>query len=177
MLIPVGSIMAFGGEANEKNTEALRRKGWLFCNGDAVSKDDFGELYEVIGTAFVKEPETETENETFTLPDLRGRFIRGVTDDTERDPDAKGRSIGSYQEDALQGHSHFFHGFSGPSKTDGLELGTVNQNSPSTDEKRAEKIRKDKMLHQLIETKYGEPRCANETRPKNLNVNFIIYAG
>jgi hypothetical protein len=48
------------------------------------------------------------------LPDLRGYFLRGMDQGAGRDPDGGGRSVGSFQADALAAHqhgwSHFYNG-------------------------------------------------------------------
>lgn len=47
--------------------------GWLVCDGSAVSRTDYEDLFLCIGTNFgVGDGKT-----TFNLPDLRGEFIRG----------------------------------------------------------------------------------------------------
>lgn len=48
--------------------------GWLLCNGQEVSRTEYGGLYEAIGTAW-GEGDGST---TFNIPDLRGTFAVGV---------------------------------------------------------------------------------------------------
>ena len=64
--VPIGAIQAYGG--------ATAPAGWLMCDGSAVSRSAYSELYVAIGTTF-GEGDGST---TFNLPDLRGRTIQGV---------------------------------------------------------------------------------------------------
>ncbi|WP_192799234.1 phage tail protein [Brucella tritici] len=64
-LIPVGSIIDFAG-ANAPD-------GWLFCDGKAVSRTTYADLFSAIGTAFG----TGDGSATFNVPDLRGRIAAG----------------------------------------------------------------------------------------------------
>ena len=64
-LFPTGCILAFAGV----NTP----DGWLWCNGDAVSRSVYAALFEVIGTKYgAGDGET-----TFNLPDFRERVPEG----------------------------------------------------------------------------------------------------
>lgn len=47
--------------------------GWLLCDGTAVSRTDYADLFEVIGTTYGS-GDGET---TFNLPDCRGLFLKG----------------------------------------------------------------------------------------------------
>lgn len=62
-LLPAGSIIAFAG--------SVVPNGYLLCDGTAVSKTDYANLYNSIGGIY-----GETDD-TFKLPDLRDRFIMG----------------------------------------------------------------------------------------------------
>lgn len=73
--------------------------GWLKANGAAVSRATYANLFAKTGTSFgVGDGST-----TFNLPDLRGEFVRGLDDG--RGVDA-GRTLGSFQSEALQPHTH-----------------------------------------------------------------------
>lgn len=62
--------------------------GFLYCNGQAVSRTTYAALFAIIGiTAGQGDGST-----TFNVPDYRGRFLRAVSDGTARDPDAGGRT-------------------------------------------------------------------------------------
>ena len=69
-----GTITAFGSATIPSDMRALR------CDGSAVSRTEYAELFAVIGTFFGK----GDEKTTFNLPDIRGRNIVGYD---ERDAD------------------------------------------------------------------------------------------
>jgi microcystin-dependent protein len=89
--VPASAIMSFAC--------STAPSGWLECNGDAVSRTTYADLFAAIGTTFGSGNNTTT----FNLPDLRGEFIRGW--DHGRTVD-NGRAFGSSQEQQLQKHKH-----------------------------------------------------------------------
>src|SRR5688500_507708 len=112
---PLGSVTAFMGRTPPA--------GWLLADGRVMSRQQFDPLFTVIGTmhgaGFNRDGSKEGD---FNLPDLRGRFLRGVDRDANglasgEDPDAESRvaalqggndknAVGSYQPDAMQSHKH-----------------------------------------------------------------------
>lgn len=102
--MPIGTVLAWAG-----NAQSLPA-GWMLCNGKALSKTVYADLFAVIGTSW------GSTGDRFNLPDLRGRFLRGDDAGTGRDPDAKKRApsmpggsasgVGSVQEDSIQNHTH-----------------------------------------------------------------------
>jgi len=62
---PVGSITMYAGSSAPS--------GWLYCNGQAVSRTIQSDLFAVIGTTFGN----GDGSTTFNLPDLRDRFPLG----------------------------------------------------------------------------------------------------
>lgn len=62
--------------------------GHLYCDGSAVSRTTYETLFVAIGTTY-GEGDGST---TFNVPDLRGRFLRGVDDGTLEDPDVLDRT-------------------------------------------------------------------------------------
>ena len=68
--------------------------GWLPCDGATVSRSDYSELFDVIGTKFG----SGDGSSTFHLPNLNGMFIRGY--DSGRGLD-NNRAMGSIVEYSL----------------------------------------------------------------------------
>lgn len=60
-----GTVLPFAG--------AAAPNGWLLCYGQAVSRDDYHNLFAAIGTTFG----AGDGSTTFNLPDLRGRVPAG----------------------------------------------------------------------------------------------------
>ena len=65
-VLPAGSILWYA-----KTTAPA---GYLICDGSAVSRTDYARLFAAIGTAFG----SGNGSTTFTLPDLRAKFVRGT---------------------------------------------------------------------------------------------------
>lgn len=80
----VGTVMPYGAKIN---LSSLEQQGWLYCDGSAISRETYAELFEVIGTLHGAGDGVKT----FNLPDYRGYFLRGVDDGTGRDPEAASR--------------------------------------------------------------------------------------
>lgn len=74
--LPIGSIIPFGG--------AILPTGFLLCDGQAISKTKYVELYKVVGDLY-GEPGSE---DTFLLPDLRDRFVQGANGNLGTSKDA-----------------------------------------------------------------------------------------
>jgi microcystin-dependent protein len=66
-VIETGMIVPFGGN--------IAPRGYLVCNGRAVSRTGYAGLYAVIGTRYGSESGT-----TFNLPDCRSRTLFGASD-------------------------------------------------------------------------------------------------
>ncbi len=90
-IIPAGMVGHFA-----RNTAPT---GWLKANGANVSRTTYATLFAAIGTVFG----SGDGSTTFTLPDLRGEFVRGWDDGRGVD---SGRVFGSAQSHALQTHTH-----------------------------------------------------------------------
>jgi microcystin-dependent protein len=73
--------------------------GYLKCNGAAVSRTTYADLFAEIGTAFG----AGNGSSTFNLPDLRGEFVRGWDDSRGVD---SGRNFGTAQSDQNKQHNH-----------------------------------------------------------------------
>lgn len=62
---PTGAITAFGG--------TLAPTGWLICDGSAVSRTTYSDLFAAVGTSFG----SGDGSTTFNIPDMRGRVPTG----------------------------------------------------------------------------------------------------
>ncbi|NEP11983.1 MAG: tail fiber protein [Symploca sp. SIO1A3] len=84
--LPVGCVLPYVADGTTSNIP----DGWKLCNGVQVSKDTYGELFDVIGTAY-----GGTGTPYFNLPDYQGWFLRGADRGAGRDPDVSSRTIDS----------------------------------------------------------------------------------
>jgi microcystin-dependent protein len=64
--VPVGSLQAYAG--------ANAPYGWLLCDGSAVSRTSYPDLYSALGTAYG----AGDGSTTFNIPDMRGRHPIGA---------------------------------------------------------------------------------------------------
>jgi microcystin-dependent protein len=149
---PTGAVVAFAG--------ATPPTGWLLCDGSAVSRTTYVGLFGVIGTAWG----TGDGSTSFNLPDMRGRFLRGVDNGTGRDPDGATRTatnggnagdqVGSNEGDAFRSHAHSFLEQPAVSGVGGIASGgNFWGNGSATTTANA---------------------GGTETRPVNVNVHWII---
>jgi microcystin-dependent protein len=173
LAVPVGTILAYGGDLQRTGAkDELRRQGWLACDGASYRRSDFAELYHAIGITFGK---GEGAGDSFNVPDLRGRFVRGVDEKgadgkpTGNDPDADkrtaqnggnaGNSVGSLQADAYAEHIHkleaTFH-------AEGKKSGAFTSHTV--------------LFSSGTEQSTKKSGTSAETRPKNVAVHWIIKA-
>jgi len=68
--IPPGTILLFTGNLEKLNGSTHR---WLLCDGSEVSRFIYRDLFDVIGEIYGP----GNGNDTFNLPDFRGRFALG----------------------------------------------------------------------------------------------------
>jgi microcystin-dependent protein len=141
--------------------------GFLECNGAAISKTTYADLY-----AFLKDTGDAAiygeSGANFYLPDYRGRFMRGWDHGIARDPDRASRTdrgdgtagdvVGSLQADEFEAHTH-----------------------PGTEAHYSNLMGSVTSYFQAAGPSYGSsstPALAsqggNETRPVNINTMWVI---
>ena len=79
--LPIGTQVAYGG--------TVPPTGWLICDGSAISRTTYAELFKVIGTSY-GEGDGST---TFNLPNKKGRLSAGY-DSTNSKFNAIGKKLG-----------------------------------------------------------------------------------
>ncbi|MCP4163639.1 MAG: hypothetical protein GY760_26570 [Deltaproteobacteria bacterium] len=130
--------------------------GFLSCNGASVSRTTYADLFGVIGTEYGSVDSTH-----FTLPDYRGEFLRGWDNGAGNDPDKLSRTdrgdgttndnVGTKQADEFFKHSHY-----GRTTFWNSGIGAGGNSTTS-----------------LPGGQTGESG-GNETRPRNVSVQYII---
>ena len=90
--LPIGAGIEFYGPKNKIPT------GFLICDGSAISRTTYSDLFELIGTTYG----TGDGSTTFNLPDDQGKVTVGI-DENDTTFDTLGKTGGSKE---LQEHSH-----------------------------------------------------------------------
>ena len=161
--VPVGTIIMW--------PLATPPAGYLECNGTTISRTSYASLFAALGTVYG----AGNGSTTFTLPDYRGRFMRGWDHGASIDPDKAtrtnrgdgitGDNVGTKQTDALQNITGSYSGESRGSAAgafadvyggDGGWMGAGNQ--PTSWNFDASRV----------------ARTSTETRPTNINIMFCI---
>jgi microcystin-dependent protein len=132
----------------------------MICNNSTLAIASFAKLNENLGGAW------GTSGGNLNIPDLRGKFPRGVDGGAANDPDSAGRTanatggntgdnIGSIQSDILKSHTHVID-----AKQEVNSGGSdhIASSSPGG----------------IAYTFTSQATGGNETRPKNANVYFVI---
>jgi len=181
MSVPIGTILPYGGNVkNPERAKELKDQGWLVCDGSSYDKGDknYQELFKAIEYAFGK------DGDRFRVPDLRGRFVRGVNNGSKRDPDAanrtsenggyKGDMVGSVQDGDFQEHTHVQRSLQrigdGPKDRFTKPGPRVIARYCADNEPLSYTNDEPKAVFENC------PSGGNETRPKNVYVNWIIKA-
>lgn len=168
--LPIGTVIvsfltfdefSFASKNNVKSPGELwtsEKSKWAPCDGRSVA-----------GSGYAK-----VTSKTF-VPDLRGMFLRGLNSfDPVKGPsprnaaeaDPENRVVGSFQNDAFQGHKHLdqdriavLHGREAPNtpRQRHTVTGTPANNTAGS-----------------VDGGYGPPRLSTETRPKNTAVYYYI---
>lgn len=151
--IPAGTILPYGA--------ATAPDGYFVCDGSAVSRTTYSDLFAVIGTSFG----AGDGSTTFNLPNFEGRFLRGWSNGSGLDPDRASRgamasggntgdNIGSVQSDQFKSHTHNISLGSGSVVASNYVAPIANPGP--------------------LGTATSAASGGNETRPENAYVNFII---
>jgi microcystin-dependent protein len=196
-IIPIGTILPFAGVYNDGDLGGV----WLTCDGRSLRKADYQQLAQIIETSW---GEGDNNPKTFNLPDLRGVFLRGVSNNTNDDPERDtrvarkpggntGDKVGSFQTDQVQNHNHNavitdntgIHGhpieiaranISGSNRTRDVEDGDDKMNSDPGLGTITAKTSDNSggHSHPVVVSDPASGQHGLETRPKNVNVYYII---
>jgi len=161
--IPAGVVVMTAGQAAPT--------GWSLCDGTALSRAKYPNLFRALGTAYgIGDGST-----TFNIPDFRGVFPKGAgTTNRAAGKDAAGNFYGvgrgQYMQDAFQGHRHpplapatsFWAAHVGVNFLDfGGEPGELIDTTGDS----------------VTDTVNGPPRTAALTEPQHVGILFMIYLG
>ena len=168
-IIPVGTVFPFAGTSAPE--------GWMMCDGRSLNNVDYPELFSVLGYSH-----GGNLTSAFNIPDYRGRFLRGSDNmgtaqgAASRDPDRSTRTamntngnsgstpntVGSIQDHAFREHTHSF-----TTNQDDYAALSANQQPPGFGRDGA-------TVTTWTTSGASIGSNANETRPINAYVNYII---
>jgi len=138
--VPTGSVFALA--------TTTVPSGYLECDGSAVSRTTYADLFAAISTTFG----AGNGSSTFNLPNLQGEFIRGW--DNGRGVDDS-RTFGSAQADEIKSHLHTY----------------TRSLSPSSGQDQAGSGSGDAVRY---ETQNTSSTGGTETRPRNIALMYVI---
>lgn len=148
--IPVGTVLHFAG--------STAPEGFLFTEGQEVSRSAYPSLFAVIGTKY-GEGDGKT---TFNLPDYREVVFVGAGQNVKLDIKAHDvYELGQFKDDQMQGHRHnvnaflYKQGTKGPAG-DYFDYGLIESSDPVNDGTN------------------GTPRTDTTTHGKQIGINYII---
>jgi microcystin-dependent protein len=147
--VKVGTVVISGESSIE---------GYLLCNGSLISRTVYNLLFSVIGTTFG----SGNGSTTFAIPDLVGAVPRGAGTSSSYTQNVT-VTLGTKDNDRMQGHHHDFRFYHGSAF---YGAGGYHDNVSSTNSTQ--------VLGPLNDGTNGIPRTANETKMKNVGVNFFI---
>lgn len=137
--IPSGTIIPFSVTSSTPT-------GYLVCNGAAISRTSYADLFSVIGTIYgVGDGST-----TFNIPDFRGEFLRGYKSGVSAE-------IGVSQNSQNLAHTHYVDTLAYYGTKADTGSGSANQNAASG------------------QTYYATSSSGGtEARPVNFAINWLI---
>lgn len=147
--VPIGTIIAMSSD--------YIPTGYLLCNGSAVNRQTYSLLFAKIGTTYGEGDGTNT----FNLPDLRGKFVRGLGGNSDL--------LGKTQGDAIrniQGEVDICHGDNNVTNGVFRDNGRKSRGSDGNEW----------YSHSVIFDASTVVPTANENRPLNMAMNYLIKA-
>lgn len=147
--VPIGTIIAM--------SSGYIPTGYLLCNGSAVNRQTYSLLFAKIGTTYGEGDGTNT----FNLPDLRGKFVRGLGGNSDL--------LGKTQGDAIRnitGEVDICHG----------DYNVTNGVFRDNGRKSRGRDGNEWYSHSVIFDASTVVPTANENRPLNMAMNYLIKA-
>lgn len=160
--VPVGTILPFAGPASKIP------EGYILCNGAAVSRTSYKDLFVALGTTWG----AGNGSSTFNVPDLRGRFLRGTgkpTGITWEDGEAK---LGTKYGESLPD----IQGYFGGTKTAGFEGAFYEVERANSDDIGDAGTSGSFRKIGFQASRYNSVYSGNHVTPVNCAVTYIIKA-
>lgn len=93
---PIGSIVMWAGGTGDVPDE------WELCDGSAISRTTYSDLFTLIGTTFG----SGNGSTTFNVPDMRNRFVVGAGSSYSRNSKGGSNTVDSEHTHTVNSHSH-----------------------------------------------------------------------
>ena len=162
-VMPVGTILAYSA--------ATAPSGWLFCNGDAVSRSTYDDLFALIGTTYGSGDGSST---TFNLPDLREAAPVGIGQRASGVAIHDEFTLGQFKDDQFQNIIGYIGYFNTYAAIHGTSWGAFYRDNAGNSTGIGTGSG-DAYHHVYFNAAYSpEARAGDITRGKRLGVNFII---
>jgi microcystin-dependent protein len=94
--VPLGSVTMWAGDSGDVPT------GWDLCDGSAISRSTYSDLYTLLGNTFG----AGDGSTTFNLPDMRDRFVVGAGSSYARNAQGGSTSNDIGHTHTVNSHSH-----------------------------------------------------------------------
>lgn len=155
-LVPTGSVFAMA--------TSTVPSGYLECDGSAVSRTTYADLFATIGTTWGNGNGTST----FNLPNLRGEFVRGW--DNGRGVDS-GRTFASSQSEMVGTHNHTIND---PGHSHAVNINVYQQGSgPNASTDMANRAGNTQSSTSTTGITINN-NSGTETRPRNIAMMYVI---
>lgn len=163
---PAGTIIAFGGTSAPT--------GYSECDGGELSRTGEAVLFGAIGTTWG----VGNGSTTFNKPDLRGAFLRGAgshgTANMANGNDFAGPSVGSTENDQMQGHRHGLVGRNENGDSNLVNNRTLARLTNSYKDATPNTTMNAGSISVPTAGANGTPRTGDETRPFNAGVLYCV---
>lgn len=166
---PTGSVLGW--------TTGTAPSGWLHCNGAAVSRTTYADLFGVIGVIYGN----GDGSTTFNLPDYRGEFLRGFDNGAGNDPDAASRTdrgdgttgdnVGTKQATEVGPHNH---GITDPGHNHGIQGSQEADLNPYGGAVPEPGTSRTTVSESVTTGITVDNSTGDESRPRNVGVMWII---
>jgi microcystin-dependent protein len=171
--------------------EDLEVGGWFLCDGRDIDNDLNSNLTQAEQNDLIALFTRSGKHEPGKLPDLRGRFLRGMNKGSGNDPNSGSRTggnvLGSVQDDAFKSHDHTGSADAGGDHKHSYVDTYYSENNGSAPVQNqkgsgdSDDDNEDWSTTRLTDWSgtHGHTLTINstggaETRPKNVYVNYII---
>lgn len=161
--VPIASIHAFATQTAPD--------GYLICDGSAVSRTEYADLFEALGTVWGE----GDGNTIFNIPDFRGEFLRGFDAGRGIDDERVFASIQLDQMQRITGQTDTTYAALNRTFANGALTGTSGVGGSSETSTEYGIFRPAGLLNFDSANSPGS-RTGNETRSRNVAVTFAIKA-